>query len=430
MSKNTITDRVCVSACDNANLPVGTSKVSGETLGALLDAPDFLKTIVSSVLQRVLDSEMDEHIGAARYERSDTRSTMRNGYKPRTLYTRVGSFTLRVPQARDSSFSTELFNRYQRSEKALVTALMEMYITGVSTRKISRITEELCGSQFSASTISRLNTSLDNDLNTWRNRSLDNEGYPYLFTDATWLDIREDSLVTSMPLVVTTGIRKKDGKREILDIRTSDSENTETYKHIFSDLKNRGLTGVRLVTSDDHQGITHAIAIHFPGAGWQRCHAHYQRNALDKARTREKKDITSDIRSIWNCPTLESAKDQTETIIEKWEEKNPRLALWLEDTIYQTLNYYNFPPEHRLRIRTNNSLERLNSEIKRRTRVIRIFPNNQSALRLSTALAIEITDTWLSGKTYLNMKHLTEWDTQNPTQQATLPPTTPHLLLN
>lgn len=430
MSKNTsntsVASRVRTASGQTVLAGASDSRVSA----ALVDNPDFLKDILTSVLQRFLDHEMEEHIGAERYERSEERSTMRNGYKPRKLYTRVGMLTLRVPQARDGSFSTELFNRYQRSEKALVAALMEMYINGVSTRKISRITEELCGTNFSASTVSRLNTSLDKDLKTWANRPLDPQGYPYLFTDATWVNINEGTLVTSFPLIITTGIRKKDGKREILDIRTGQTENLETYKQVFADLKNRGLTGVRLVTSDDHQGITQAIAIHFPGAGWQRCHTHYQRNVLDKARTHQRKDITNDIRSIWASPTFESARTQADTIIEKWENTNPRLALWLEETIGQTLNYYNFPPEHRTRIRTNNSLERLNGEIKRRTRVIRIFPNHQSALRLTTALALEISNTWLTGKTYLTMNYLTEWETKHPTNQATLPTTTPHLLLN
>src|SRR5215208_5972026 len=247
--------------------------------GILLDDADFLREIVERVLQEVLKAEMTEHVGAAPHERTDARKGHRNGHKPRTLRTRVGTLNLLVPQDREGSFSTRLFSRYQRNERALVLALMEMYLEGVSTRKVKEITEELCGTSFSKSTVSHLAAGLDSELEAWSKRRLEAEAYPYLFVDARYEKARVDGRVVSQGVLVVSGVRE-DGFREIVTVEVADTGSEATYQELFRSLKRRGLSGVELVVSDDHEGLKAAIARHFQGASHQRCQVHYARNLL------------------------------------------------------------------------------------------------------------------------------------------------------
>lgn len=237
--------------------------------GPLLDDPGFLKEIVQNVVQEVLEAEMTEHIGAAPHERTDARKGHRNGYKPRALRTRVGTLNLLVPQDREGTFSTRLFSRYQRNEKALVLALMEMYVEGVSTRKVKDITEELCGASFSKSLVSSLAGRLDSELQSWRTRPLEAEGYPYLLVDARYEKVRSGGRVVSQGVLVASAVREPDGFREILAVEVADTESEATYQELFRSLKARGLKGVELVISDDHEGLKSAIERHFQGASWQ-----------------------------------------------------------------------------------------------------------------------------------------------------------------
>jgi putative transposase len=236
----------------------------------LLDDPDFLREIVERVLQEMLEVEMTEHVGAAPYERSVTRTGHRNGYKPRTLRTRVGTLNLLVPQDREGTFSTRLFSRYQRNEKALCLALMEIYVEGVSTRKVKEVTEELCGTSFSKSLVSSLAGSLDSELEAWRDRRLEARAYPYVFVDARYEKVRVDHKVVNQGVLVLSGVRD-DGFRELLGVGIADTESEATYQEFFRSLKRRGLSGVQLVVSDDHEGLKSAIARHFQGASHQRC---------------------------------------------------------------------------------------------------------------------------------------------------------------
>jgi putative transposase len=245
----------------------------------LLDDPGFLREIVERLVQQLLETEMTEHIGAAPYERTERRTGQRNGYKSRTLRTRVGTLNLLVPQDREGTFSSRLFSRYQRNEKALVLALMEMYVEGVSTRKVKDITEELCGTSFSKSTVSHLATGLDSELEAWSKRRLEAEAYPYLFVDARYEKARVDGRVVSQGVLVVSGVRE-DGFREIVTVEVADTESEATYQELFRSLKRRGLSGVELVVSDDHEGLKAAIARHFQGASHQRCQVHYARNLL------------------------------------------------------------------------------------------------------------------------------------------------------
>jgi transposase-like protein len=376
--------------------------------GILLDDPNFLHKIVERVLQELLEAEMTEHIGAAPHERTNARKGHRNGYKPRTLRTRVGTLNLLVPQDRESTFSTRLFSRYQRNEKALVLALMEMYVEGVSTRKVKEVTEELCGTTFSKSLISSLAGSLDSELSAWRKRRLEAEAYPYLFVDARYEKVRMDGRVVSQGVLVVSGVRD-DGFREILAVEVADTESEATYQELFRSLKRRGLSGVELVVSDDHEGLKAAVGRHFQGASHQRCQVHYMRNLLGMVSYASRKELGADLRAIFSAPAKEQALQIASSVANKWRGKgNEKVAEHVEEHIEECLTCLVFPESHRRRIRTTNGLERLNQEIKRRTRVVRIFPNRQACLRLVTALAVEQSEEWVTGRRYLEMGELNE----------------------
>src|SRR5215216_5629756 len=368
----------------------------------LLDNPGFLKEIVERVVQELLEAEMTEHIGAAPYERNATRTGQRNGYKPRTLRTRVGTLNLAVPQDREGTFSTRLFSRYQRNEKALVLALMEMYLEGVSTRKVKDVTEELCGVSFSKSLVSSLAGRLDSELEAWRDRRLEAQAYPYLFVDARYEKVRVDSRVVSQGVLVVSGVRD-DGLREILAVEVADTESEATYQDLFRSLKRRGLSGVGLVVSDDHEGLKAAIARHFQGAAHQRCQVHYARNLLGMVGAKRRKELAEDLRGVFAAPNREMAVRLASELADRWRGGHPGVAEHVEEHIEECLTCLTFPEGHRRRIRTANGLERFNQELKRRTRVVRIFPNRGSCLRLVSALAIEQSEEWLRGRRYLDM---------------------------
>ena len=373
----------------------------------VLDDPGFLREVVERAVQQILEAEMTEHVGAAPHERTDARKGHRNGHKPRMLRTRVGTLNLLVPQDREGTFSTRLFSRYQRNEKALVLALMEMYVEGVSTRKVKEVTEELCGTSFSKSLVSSLAGSLDSELEAWRNRRLEAEAYPYLFVDARYEKARVDGRVVSQGVLVVSGVRD-DGMREVLAVEVADTESEATYRELFRSLKGRGLKGVELVISDDHGGLKAAIARHFQGAAYQRCQVHYARNLLGMVGRAKRKDLAESLRGVFAAPSREVALRLASELAARWRGSHPGVAEHLEEHIEECLTCLAFPESHRRRIRTTNGLERLNQEIKRRTRVVRIFPNREACLRLVTALAVEQSEEWLTGRRYLDMEELRE----------------------
>jgi putative transposase len=374
----------------------------------LLDDPSFLKEIVERVLQELLEAEMTEHVGAAPYERTTQRTGQRNGYKPRTLRTRVGTLNLAVPQDREGTFSTRLFARYQRNEKALVLALMEMYVEGVSTRKVKDITEALCGTSFSKSLVSSLAGRLDAELEAWRNRRLETAAYPYLFVDARYEKARVDGRVVSQGVLVASAVRELDGLREILAVEVADTESEATYQQLFRALKARGLKGVELVVSDEHAGLKAAVARHFQGASWQRCQVHYARNLLGMVGAARRKDLAEGLRGVFAAASRESALLFAEELADRWRPSHPKVSEHLEEHVEECLACLSFPASHRRRIRTTNGLERFNQELRRRTRVVRIFPNPEACLRLVSALAIEQSEEWLTGRRYLDMEELRE----------------------
>lgn len=383
---------------------------------ALLDEPDFLRQIVQRVLQEILEAEMNEHLCAAPHERTPDRRGHRNGHKPRKLTTRVGTLTLLVPQDREGTFSSALFARYQRSEKALVLALMEMYVQGVSTRKVARVTEELCGSTFSKSAVSALVATLDEQLAAWRERPLTESSYPYLVIDATYEKVRRAGRVASCGVLIVKGIRAIDGRREVLAVTCADTESEATWGELFRSLRARGLSGVQIVTSDAHAGIKAALARHFQGASWQRCQTHFQRDQANKVAYRHREALAAEIRDVFDAPDLASALARAEAAADRWRKVSPQVAHALEEEVEECLAVFAFPAAHRKRLRTTNGLERLNQEIKRRTKVVRIFPSEASCLRLVSALAIEWSEERVTGRRYLDMELLEEWDQPEETE--------------
>jgi len=369
----------------------------------LLDDPAFLSEIVERTLQAILEEEMTAHLGAERYERSGERRGYRNGTKPRTLTTRVGTLELLVPQDREGTFSTELFSRYQRTEQALVVSLMEMYVQGVSTRKVAAITEALCGTRFSKSQVSVLAGRLDPELAAWRERPLTAASYPYVWVDARYEHVRVDGRVVSQGVLLASGVRGDDGKREVLGVMVADTESAATYQELFRALKARGLSGVQLVISDDHAGLQAAITRHFQGASWQRCQVHFTRTLTGQVALTKRRDLAAGLRAVFAAPTLAQARTGATALADTWRVSHPRVAEQLEEELEACLACLAFPPEHQVRIRTTNSLERLSQELKRRTRVVRIFPNREACLRLVTAVAAEQSDEWVSGRRYLTL---------------------------
>lgn len=382
------------------------SKFSLNVKELLAQDSDFLHTLVQHVVQEVLEQEMNETLGAGKGERTPERRGYRSGYYERKLVTRVGTLELRVPQDRDGRFSTQVFERYQRSEKALVSALVEMYVQGVSTRKVKAVTEELCGHSFSASSISEMNKSLDAQMKQFYERRLDEE-YPYVILDARYEKVREGGVIDPRAVLVALGINY-DGRRCILGIELANRESQSSWKEFLIRLKERGLHGVQFVVSDHHEGLKRAVMETLPQARWQRCYVHFLRNALDHLPRKADDDCLKELRWLYDRRDLCEARRDLAAWLEKWQTRYPKLCAWVEENIEESLNFYSLPIQHHKHMKSTNMLERLNQELKRRTHVVRIFPNEASCLRLTRAVAIEIHEDWIEATRYLNMEFLRE----------------------
>jgi transposase-like protein len=382
---------------------------TGDLQDALLNDRDFLRVLVERVCQAFLEEEITEFLQADPYERSDDRQGYRNGYKPRTPHTRVGDIALAVPQDRDGNFSTKLFERYQRSEKALVLSIIEMYVQGVSTRNVTKIAEELGGHAVSKSQVSRLCSQLDQELLAFRMRPLGI--YPYLLVDARYEKVRTPRGVTSQSVLIVAGINEE-GFREILAVEIANAESETSWRELFRTLVDRGLTGVEFVVSDEHKGLVAAAEKQFVGAIWQRCQCHFMRNLLDKVARNDRATLRAEMRMVFDRPDGERAREVLDAVVLRYEKRYPAVAAMLEAALEDILACFSLPEKHRKRLRTTNMLERFNQEIKRRTKVVRIFPNEAAALRLITALAAEQTDEWLSSRKYLDMSVSSETRTE------------------
>jgi putative transposase len=372
----------------------------------LAEDRDLLQTIVEQTVQQILQAEMEEVLQAGKSERTETRWGYRAGYYSRTLITRVGKVELRVPQDRQGRFRTEVFERYQRSEKALVAAMLEMYVQGVSTRKVKTITEELCGHEFSSSTISRIVQQLDTELEKFARRRLE-EPYPYLVLDARYEKVREDGAVRSQAVLVAIGINWE-GRRSVLAVELASRESVSSWKDLLTGLRQRSLHGVEFVVSDDHAGLRRAIQEVLPEAVWQRCYVHFLRNALDYLPRKADDDCLQELRWIYDRRDAQEARRDLAAWLTKWESRYPKLCAWVEENIEETLSFYRLPQQHHKNMKSTNMLERLMEEIKRRTLVVRIFPNAAACLRLVRALAVELDETWIEAMQYLNMEPLIE----------------------
>jgi transposase-like protein len=374
--------------------------------GVLDSEEDLLAKILELGLQALMEAERDAYVGAAPFERTGVRRTQRNGYKPRTLTTRVGTLELRIPQTRDGQFYPSMLERYQRSEGALIASLAECYVQGVSTRKVARVCEELFGEGVSHETVSRYAARLDEELEPWRTRTLEGSCYPYLMLDARYEKARVEHRIVDVAVLVAIAVNA-DGRREVLAVEVAHGETQASWSAFLEGLVERGLSGVELVVSDAHPGMGKARRRHLPGVPWQRCQRHFLENALDKAPKALEDALHERLKAVWDREaTHEEARSKLDALAAELEDEHPELAEWLELEGQETLSCFHFPPEHRRRIRTTNGVERVNQELKRRTRVVRIFPNLRSCLRLATALLKEYHEDWITGRRYLRMEPL------------------------
>lgn len=379
---------------------------SREQMLALLQGDDAIRALLQTTVQEVLEAEMDAALGAQRGERTGDRRGYRSGHYRRRLVTRVGTLELRVPQDREGLFSTEVFSRYQRSEKALLLALAEMYVQGVSTRKVRAVTEELCGHAFSASTVSSVTKTLDEELHHFMSRCLEEE-YPYLILDARYERVREDGVIRSRAVLVAIGI-DWEGRRQILGVELANRESASSWKTFLLGLKSRGLRGVNLVITDDHAGLKQAIGEVLPESLWQRCYVHFLRNALDHLPRTADRTVLQELRWLYDRHDVNEARHDLTKWLERWESKHRKLCDWVEGNIEETFTFYRLPRAHHKHLKSTNLLERLNQELKRRTHVVRIFTDEACCLRLVRALAVETHEEWIDANRYLNMAPLRE----------------------
>jgi len=368
---------------------------------------DMFKEMLRVMAQEVMEEELARHLGAGRHERTAQRKGHRNGYKPRTLNTRMGTLELEVPQARGTQpYSPLLFAKWQRNERALLVACAEMYFMGVSTRKVKRVLNKMGGFELSAATVSCVAQELDEKLTEFRERRLDAQSWPYLMADACYVKVRVRGQVVNQAALTVAGVND-DGRREILTWRMADVESEETWSEVFRELRSRGIRDVRWIVSDGHEGIRAAVARQYIGASWQRCWTHFMRNALAKVGRRDKDALAKELVAARKFDDVRICMAEAERVARRWQTQYPRLATQIREQFEETLSVHGLPPAHRRRVYTTNIMERLMKEIKRRTRVVGIFPNQASADRLIGAHLLERHERWICERArYLNMHWL------------------------
>lgn len=365
---------------------------------------DALPTLFQVLLNAAMQIERQKHLGAAPHERTEERTGHANGYKDKTLNTRLGQITVAVPQVREvngqgAGFYPQSLERGTRSERALKLALAEMYVQGVSTRKVAAITEQLCGFAVSSSQVSQAAKQLDQTLEAWRKRPL--SSCPYVYLDARYERVRQAGLVQKAAVLIAVGVDEA-GKRCVLGVSVALSEHEVHWRAFLQSLVSRGLCGVRLVISDAHEGLKAARLAVFGGVPWQRCQFHLQQNASAYVPKQDMKaQVAADIRAIFNAQDKVEAEALLKRAVQKYEQTAPNLAAWLDESLPEGLTVFAFPEPHRRLLRTTNGVERVNREVKRRTQVASIFPNEASCLRLVSALLMEISDDWQADKAYL-----------------------------
>lgn len=362
---------------------------------------DGVADAVSLLMNTAMQIERSRYLQAEPYERTEQRQSYANGYKAKTVKTRIGKVDLAIPQTRDCDFYPQSLERGLRSERALKVALAEMYVQGVSTRKVAKITEELCGFEISSSEVSRASKALDEQLQAWRERPLGQ--FPYVYMDARYEKVRHNGVIVDCAVLLAIGISQS-GHREVLGVSVKLSEQEVHWRDFISSLKDRGLYGVKLFVSDAHQGLKSARKAIFPSVPWQRCQFHLQQNAQSYVPKRSmKKEVAGRIKAIFTAPDNQEALRLLDIFLDDYKDAAPELVEWAQEALPEGMVVYNMPQQHWRRLRTDNMLERLNKEILRRTRVATLFPNTASCLRLVSAVVMEISDDWETGKVYLNM---------------------------
>jgi putative transposase len=379
------------------------SNAFGELVQMLADEGfDGMAQAIQTLMNEAMKLQRAEALGAGPYERSAERRGYANGFKPKAVNSRLGQLQLKVPQTRDVEFYPSVLERGERSERALKLAVAEMYVQGVSTRKVQEITQELCGLDVSSSQVSRAAKLLDEELEAWRTRPLGR--VPYLILDARYEKVRHGGSVRDCAVLVAIGITP-DGKRSVLGVSVSLSEAEVHWREFLASLIERGLHGVELITSDAHEGLAAARKACFNGVPWQRCQFHLQQNAMHYVpKVAMRGEVADDLRAVFNAPDQAEAERQLGLAVAKYRERAPRLAAWMEENVPEGLTVFALPAAHRRKLRTTNMLERLNKEIKRRTRVATLFPNEASLLRLASAVLAETSEEWETGKTYLKLE--------------------------
>jgi putative transposase len=365
---------------------------------------ESLPEAISMLINEAMLIERGRHLGASPYQRSQERDGYANGFKPKTLQARIGKLELRVPQVRDSSapFYPSVIERGQRSEVALKVAVAEMYLQGVSTRRVTKVMEELCGYEVTSTEVSRASAKLDEMLQAWRQREIDSE-ITHVILDARYEKVRINGQVRSCAVLIAIGVRKKDGNRTVLGCSVSLSEAEVHWREFLSSLKARGLSYTDMITSDAHEGLRAAITFCFPGVPWQRCQFHLQQNAQAYVPKADMKaPVAAAIRRIFASSDRNEAEQRLKQFVEDYSDSAPKLATWAEDNLPEGFTIFALPEALRKRLRTSNACENLNKQIRRRTRVCGLFPNEAALLRLVTALLMEQSDEWETGKAYLN----------------------------
>jgi putative transposase len=378
-----------------------------------LDAEARVRQGVKAVLEEVLQDEMTQHLEAGYRELTPTRRGERNGYYTRNLLTPAGEIEhLEVPRDREGEFVTEVFERYKRMTGDVEEAVLEMYLSGISVRKIAGVTEALSRVKVGKDAVSRIARRLEEEQREWRGRSLEEKAYPYLYLDATYLKVRWGASVTSMALLACVGV-DEEGFREILAVEVAGTEKGAAYVSMLRGLVDRGLSGVKLVVSDDHEGIKAAAFSELPGVDWQRCVVHFERNVLSHVPTTSMEEVAHDLKAIFKVRREKSARALAEEFIELYGKRFPRAVAVFEAGIDDALTYLRYPGTNHARIRTTNMLERLFEEVKRRTKVVGVFPNEVSASTLATEIALRSSEQWAL-KRYLTMDALEAAKNPNP----------------
>lgn len=352
-----------------------------------VDREDAFRILLQDSLNSILKIESQEQLRAAPYERSDVRTDSRNGFRSRDLKTRIGTITLNVPRHRNQLFHTMVFENYSRSEAALVASMAEMVVSGVSTRKVARVVETLCGTSISKSAVSAVCKDLDQEVETFRNRPIEGND-PFLTVDATYFKVRENSRVVSKALMIAYGTGE-DGKREVLGFAVYRNESSETWKDLLTSLKKRGLCGLMMITSDAHDGIINAVREVFPDVPWQRCQFHFSKNIADKAPKKEQAGIRAELQEMFNCKKIEDACKKRDQVLADYRESASSAMEYLDEGFENAMTVMTLPEGMRHFFRTSNHIERLNRELKRRSGVIGIFPNEASPIRLMGSVLIE-----------------------------------------